>query len=100
MNCRPARLGKTMKHMGNHLCAQIPDLLAGEGQFDDGVGTVGQVNDAEAEGFVEGDVGGSVASEADGGAEGGFEGGAEGDGDVFGGVVVVDWEEVSRSSMR
>ncbi len=90
MHRDPRRLSKGINAMWNHLRAQIPDLLAGEGQLDDGVWTVGDVDDSQAEGLVEGDMGGAVAGDSDRGSQRGLEGCAEGDADVFCGVVVVD----------
>lgn len=91
---RDARIErKALQAVGDHLGAQVADLLSLEAgvEVGDEVGAVGEIDDGAGEGLVEGAVGGAEAGEAGGGGEGGFEGGAEGEEDVFGGVVVVDW---------
>lgn len=87
-------LGEALEGVGDHLGAEVADALAAEAEFDDGVGPVRDVDDGAGEGLVEGAVGVAEAGDADGGAEGRVEGGAEGYADVFGGVVVVDWDAV------
>jgi len=84
-------LGKGLHAVGDHLAAEVADLLAAEAKVDNGVGAVREVDYGAGEGLVEGGVGGAEAGEADGGAEGLVEGCAEGDADVFGGVVVVNY---------
>lgn len=76
--------------MRDHLGAERADLFPGQPEVDVCGGAVGDVDDGAGEGFVEGGVGVGEAGDACEGAEGGFEGVAEGEGDVFGGVVVVD----------
>lgn len=88
---RDARgLGKALQTVGNHLAAEIADLLALEAQVDDGVRSVGEINDGAGEGLVEGGVRIAEAGDAGEGTEGLGEGGADGDAAVFGGVVVVN----------
>ena len=83
-------LGEALEAVGNHLAAEVANLLAAQTEVDDGVGAVGQVNDGAREGLVEGAICASEASETGGATEGLLEGDAERDADVFGGVVVVD----------
>lgn len=91
---RDARgLGKALQAVGDHLAAEIAELLALEAQVDDGVGPVGEVDDGAGEGLVEGGVGIAEAGDAGEGAEGLGKGGADGDAAVFGGVVVVNWRQ-------
>lgn len=86
----PRILRKALHAMRDHLTAQIADLLTLETEFDDCVGTVGEVDDGAGEGFVQRGICGSEACEAGWGAEGVFECAAKGETDVFCGVVVVD----------
>ena len=60
--------------MRQHLAAQVADLLAPRAELDDGVGSVGEVDDGAGEGFVERAIGVAEAGEAGGRLEGGFEG--------------------------
>lgn len=90
VDSRPRRFRKAVEDVWNHLGTQISDLLARERQFDDCVGTVGEVDNAQTKGLVQWDVGGSVAGEPDWSAESGLECCAQGDGDVFCGMVVVN----------
>lgn len=91
---RDARgLGKALQAVGDHLAAEITELLALEAQVDDGVGPVGEIDDGAGEGLVERGVGIAEAGDAGEGAEGLGEGCADGDAAVFGGVVVVNWRQ-------
>ena len=74
VQCCAAGLGKALQAVGNHLAAQVADLLAAQAQVTDAVGAVGEVYYGAREGFVEGAVGGAEAGEACGCVEGGFEG--------------------------
>lgn len=83
-------LGKALQAVGDHLAAELAEHLALEAQIDDGVRSVGQIDDSAGEGLVEGGVGIAEAGNAGEGAEGLGKGGADGDAAVFGGVVVVN----------
>lgn len=87
------RLRKALQTVGDHLSAQITDLLALEAQVDHGPGSAGEVDDGPGKGFVEGGVAAAEAGEGLAGAEGFCEGRAEGEESIFGCVVVVDWKE-------
>ncbi len=93
MQRHPRGLRKALQAVRDHLGAEVADLFAPQAEVDDAVGAVGQVDHRAAESLVEGGVGVPEAGEAGGGAEGLCKGVAEGDADVFGCVVVVDWEE-------
>lgn len=67
-------LRETVQAVGDHLAAQVADLLAAQVQLADAVGAVGEVDDGARERFVERAVGGAEAGKACGGVEGGFEG--------------------------
>lgn len=86
--------GEAVDAVGDHLGAEVTNLLALETEVDNGKGTVRQIDDGAAEGLVERAVCESEASETGGGAEGLGEGVAESNADVFGGVVVVDCEGI------
>lgn len=88
--------GEALDAVGDHLGAEIANLLALEAKVDNGKGTVRKIDDGAAEGLIERAVCGSEAGETGGSAEGLGEGVAESNADVFGGVVVVDCEELSQ----
>lgn len=90
--------GKALDAVGDHLGAEVTNLLALQTKVDDGEGTVRQIDDGTAEGLVERAVCVSEARETGGSAEGLGEGVAQSDADVFGGVVVVDCEEIKSVS--
>lgn len=83
-------LGKALQAVGDHLTAELAEVLALEAQVDDGVGSVGQIDDSAGESLVERGVGIAEAGDASEGTEGLGEGGADGDAAVFGSVVVVN----------
>jgi len=82
--------GEALKAVGDHLAAEVANLLALETEVDDAVGTVREVDDGPAERLVQGSVCVAEPGQANRGAEGLGEGVAERDADVLGGVVVVD----------
>lgn len=84
--------GKAMDAVGDHLGAEIANLLTLKTEVDNGKGTVRQIDDGTAEGLVERAVCVSEAREAGGCAESLGESVTKSDADVFGGVVVVDYE--------
>lgn len=84
--------GKAMDTVGDHLGAEIANLFTLETEVDNGKGTVRQIDDGTAQGLVERAVCGSEAREAGGCAESLGEGVTKSDADVFGSVVVVDYE--------
>lgn len=88
----PRGHGKAVKHVRDHLTAQVTNLFPLESKLSHAVGPRGDVDDGAREGFVEGCVAGAVALDALDGAEGLLEGLAERKGTIFGGVVVVDPE--------
>jgi hypothetical protein len=88
------RLCKALQTVGDHLGAQITNLLALEAEVDHSPGTAGEINDGPGEGFVEGSVAAAEAGERLAGAEGFGEGRAEGEESIFRGVVVVNWERM------
>lgn len=94
----PRSLGKARKTVRHHLARQLAQPLSLKTQLDDAIGTVGQIDDGAGEGFVEGRVGGAEAGETGGCAEGGGEGGTEGYADIFGGVMVVDYDIIVSMS--
>jgi len=67
-------LCEAVQAVGNHLTAEVANLLATEAQLADAVRTVGEVDDGARKGFVQWAVGGPEAREAGGGVEGGLEG--------------------------
>lgn len=99
MDGDPRRLGKALHAVGNHLTAQVSNLLALETELNDGVRPVREVDYGTGKGLVERTVGGSEAGNANGRTEGFFEGRAKGDADVFCTVVVIDCE-VPLASFR
>src|SRR5215469_7771577 len=52
MQCHASALGKALQAVWNHLSAEIADLFSFQGHVDDGVWTIGEVNDSTGEGFV------------------------------------------------
>lgn len=58
------RFGEGLETVGNHLCAQVSDFLAGEGELHNRVWTVGEVYDAETQRLVERNVCRSVTGQA------------------------------------
>jgi hypothetical protein len=76
--------------VGDHLAAQVANLLALEAELNDAVGSVRDIDHRPAQGFVERCVGGSEAGDASRCSKGFEEGRAEGDANVFCCVVVVD----------
>lgn len=86
--------GKALDAVGDHLGAEVANLLTLETEINNGEGAVRQIDDGAAEGLVERAVCESEARETGGSAEGFGKGVAESDADVFGGVVVVDCEEI------
>lgn len=90
VQCYTRALGKTLKAVGNHLCAKVANLLALEAKVDHAEWPVGQVNDRAAESLVERRIGVAEAGEAGGCAEGLGESVPQGYTDVFGCVMVVD----------
>jgi hypothetical protein len=83
-------LGEALEAVGNHLGAEIPNLLPLQPHVYDAEWSVGKIHDGAAEGVVEGAVCGAEAGEACWCAEGLSKGVTEGDADIFGRVVVVD----------
>lgn len=90
----PRILRETRHTMRYHLAAQIPYLLTFEIEGDDREGAVREVHDGAGQRLIERAVGGAEASEASWRSKGGEKGAAEGETDVFGSVVVVDWETI------
>lgn len=88
-------LRKALQTVGDHLGAEITDLLALEAEVDHSPGTGGEIDDGPGEGFVEGGVAAAEAGEGLAGAEGFCESCAEGEEGIFRCVVVVDWKEVN-----
>lgn len=92
MQRQPGALRKTLQTVRDHLAAQVANLFASQPQLDHAIWTVREVDDGSAECLVEGGVGVAEAGQAGHGGEGRSECRAEGDADVFGGVVVVDYQ--------
>jgi hypothetical protein len=67
-------LREAVQAVGDHLAAEVADLLAAQAQLGDAEWAVGEVDDGAREGFVQWAVGGSEACEAGCGVEGGLEG--------------------------
>lgn len=84
-------LRKALQTVGDHLGAQIADLLALEAQVDNCPRAAGQVNDSPGEGFVERGVTAAESLEGLTSTQCLREGFAEREECVFCGVVVVDW---------
>lgn len=84
-------LGKALQTVGDHFAAELAEVLALEAQVDNGVGSVGEIDDGAGEGLVQRGVGIAEAGDAGEGTEGLGKGGADGDAAVFGSVVVVNW---------
>lgn len=87
-------LGERLQAVGNHLAAEVADLLTLKAELDDTEGAVGQIDDGAGECLVERGVGVAETGEASHGAESFGKGVSEGDADVFGGVVIVDWRDL------
>jgi hypothetical protein len=90
VQCSAASLGKALQAVGNHLAAQVAQLLPLQPQVGDTVGAVAEVDDGARQSLVEGRVGVAEACKAGGALQSVLEGGAEGKEGVLGGVVVVD----------
>lgn len=90
MHRDPRALREALDAVGNHLGAQVPNLLPLQPELDDAERPVREVHHRPAERLVQRGIGGSEAREARGRPEGLGKGVAQGDADVFGGVVVVD----------
>lgn len=91
MEREAGRLGEALQTMGQHLGAEVADLLAAQAQLDDAEGPVRQVDDGAREGFVQGRVGVPEAREpGQRRPEGAAETGPQREKGVFGAVVVVD----------
>ena len=86
----PCGARKALQAVGDHLGAEVANLLALEAQVGHAVGAVRQVDYRPAEGLVQGRVGVPEAGQARGRAERARKGVPERDADVFGCVVVVD----------
>lgn len=84
------RLRKALQTVGDHLGAQVTDLLALEAEVDHSPGTAGEIDDSPGQGLVEGRIAAAKAGERLAGAERFCEGGAEGEEGVFRRVVVVN----------
>lgn len=91
-------LGKALQAVGDHLAAELAEVLALEAQVDDGVRAVGEIDDGAGEGLVERGVGIAEAGDAGEGTEGLGKGGADGDAAVLGSVVVVNWTRREKES--
>lgn len=83
-------LSKALYAVGDHLRAELAEELALEAQFDNGVRSVGEVDDGAREGLVQRGVGVAETGDAGQGAEGFTKGVADGEAAVFGSVVVVN----------
>lgn len=92
MDGDPRRLGEALHAVGNHLTAQVSNLLALETELNDGVGPVREVDNSAGQSLVKRAVGGSEAGNANGRTKGFLEGRAKGNADVFCAVVVIDCE--------
>lgn len=90
VQCCAASLGKALQAVGDHLAAQVAQLLPLQPQVGDAVGTVAQVDDGARQSLVEGRVGVAEACKTGRALQGVLEGGAQGKEGVLGGVVVVD----------
>lgn len=77
--------------MGDHLSAQVTDLLALEAEVDDCPWTAGEIDHGPGEGLVEGCVAAAEAGEGLAGAEGLGECCAQSEKGIFGSVVVIDY---------
>ena len=84
-------LGETLEAVGNHLGAELAKPLALEAEVDNGVGSVGEIDNRTGEGFVEGSVSVSEASETCGSSKGFGKGVSEGDANILSSVVVIDY---------
>lgn len=83
-------LGEALHGVGDHLAAQVANLLALEAKLDDTVGSVREVDNGTREGLVEGCVGKAVAGETSHAGEGLCEGVTESDADIFRRVMVIN----------
>ena len=83
-------LRETLQTVGDHLSAQVTNLLALEAEVNDCPGTAGEIDHGPGEGLVEGCVAAAEAGERLAGAEGLGECCAQGQEGIFGGVVVID----------
>lgn len=93
-------LGKALQAVGDHLAAELAEVLALEAQVDDGVRAVGEIDDGAGEGLVERGVGIAEAGDAGEGTESLGKGGADGDAAVLGSVVVVNWMGREKESAK
>lgn len=64
------RLRKALQAMGDHLRAQIANLLTLEAEVDHGPGAAGEIDDGPGKGFVEGGIAAAEAGKGLAGAEG------------------------------
>lgn len=48
----PRRLGEALQAVGDHLGAEVTNLLALEAEVDHAVGSIGEVDDGPAEGLI------------------------------------------------
>lgn len=83
-------LRETLQTVGDHLSAQVTDLLALESEVDNVPWPAGEINDSPGKSLVEGRITTAEAGERLAGAEGFGECCAEGEEGVFCCVVVVD----------
>lgn len=83
-------LREALQPMGDHLGAQVADLLAAEAQVDDGPRTAREVDHSPREGLVERGIAAAEAGEGLAGTEGFCERRAEGEEGILRGVVIVD----------
>jgi hypothetical protein len=83
-------LGKALQAVGDHLSAELAEVLALEAQVNDAVGSVGKIDYGAGEGLVERSIGVAKAGDAGQSTEGFGKGSADSNADVFGSVVVVN----------
>lgn len=97
MHGHSGTLGKALHAMRHHLTAQLAQPLALQTELDDAVWTIRQVDNGPGQGLVEGSVCVTEPCEASRGAESLGKGVTESDADVFGCVMVVDYNYEYKS---
>lgn len=93
MQCDASTLCKALQAVRHHLCAELPKPFPLQPEIDNAKGAIRKVDDRTGQGLIERSVG--VAETGDTGeiSERLAKGIAESDAAVFGGVMVVDYDE-------
>lgn len=89
-------LGEALQTMGHHLSAELAEELTLQPKVYNAIRSVREIDDSAGQSFVERGVGVAEASKTSGSAEGRGKGVPERNADIFGSVVVVNYNNEAR----